>query len=394
MSHVNVFILGLFLVISQHVRASTCDSESVEDSPNINAPENSMVLEDSPRLPTNNPWLPYYYYTTPMAPQFATSVSTKVTPAFVPFTSCTSPNKETGICADSIACNRYGGRASGSCLGGRVCCINMVSNTCDESDPKIITIDNTYWLSPSMGIGSSSTSSCSVTVKLNAKLPEQGKAVCQVRLNFIMFSIGQPDPESVCSTDTFEVLGASNRIPTICGDNEGQHMYLNVPPSSTSPTDLQLTVTFGANSNSLRGWNVLISMIPCDSANLAPPDCLQYFIARTGMVKSFNWRDVAGTATRQLANQDYSICFRTTPGVTKTLCMTPCTVTATGSKAFSVSTAMTTPTADAVAAVERDVSQLSSLNCNNDFLIIPEGYNIGNPTAVLNMAFDRYCGHC
>ncbi|XP_046638525.1 uncharacterized protein LOC124316557 [Daphnia pulicaria] len=110
------------------------------------------------------------------------------------------------------------------------------------------------------------------------------------------------------------------------------------------------------------------------------------------MVKSFNWRDVAGTATRQLANQDYSICFRTTPGVTKTLCMTPCTVTATGSKAFSVSTAMTTPTADAVAAVKRDVSQLSSLNCNNDFLIIPEGYNIGNPTAVLNMAFDRYCG--
>jgi hypothetical protein len=73
MSHVNVFILGLFLVISQHVRASTCDSESVEDSPNINAPENSMVLEDSPRLPTNNPWLPYYYYyATPMTPQFAT----------------------------------------------------------------------------------------------------------------------------------------------------------------------------------------------------------------------------------------------------------------------------------------------------------------------------------
>ncbi|XP_046459017.1 uncharacterized protein LOC124205608 [Daphnia pulex] len=247
MSHVNVFILGLFLVISQHVRASTCDSESVEDSPNINAPENSMVLEDSPRLPTNNPWLPYYYYTTPMAPQFAIpAVSTKVTPAFVPFTSCTSPNNETGICADSIACNRYGGRASGSCLGGRVCCINIVSNTCGESDPKIITIDNTYWLSPSMGIGSS-TSSCSVTIKLNAKLPEQGKAVCQVRLNFIMFSIGQPDTESVCSTDTFEVLGASNRIPTICGDNEGQHMYLNVPPSSTSPTDLQLTVTFGAN---------------------------------------------------------------------------------------------------------------------------------------------------
>jgi hypothetical protein len=62
MSHVNVFILGLFLVISQHVRASTCDSESVEDSPNINAPENSMVLEDSPRLPTNYYLRHYCHY--------------------------------------------------------------------------------------------------------------------------------------------------------------------------------------------------------------------------------------------------------------------------------------------------------------------------------------------
>lgn len=37
-------------------------------------------------------------------------------------------------------------------------------------------------------------------------------------------------------------------------------------------------------------------------------------------------------------------------------------------------------------------SQLGSLNCNNDFLIIPGGFNIGNPTPVANMAFDRYCG--
>ena len=45
-------------------------------------------------------------------------------------------------------------------------------------------------------------------------------------------------------------------------------VYLNVPPSSTSPTDLQLAFNFGTNSNSIRGWNILISMIPCDSINL------------------------------------------------------------------------------------------------------------------------------
>jgi hypothetical protein len=43
----------------------------------------------------------------------------------------------------------------------------------------------------------------------------------------------------------------------------------------------------------------------------APGDCLQYFTAASGRVKSFNWQDVAGTTTRQLNNQNYNICFRT-----------------------------------------------------------------------------------
>jgi hypothetical protein len=45
----------------------------------------------------------------------------------------------------------------------------------------------------------------------------------------------------------------------------------------------------------------------------APPNCLQYITESTGTVKSFNWKDVAASATsqRQLADQDYQICFRT-----------------------------------------------------------------------------------
>ena len=46
---------------------------------------------------------------------------------------------------------------------------------------------------------------------------------------------------------------------------------------------------------------------------LAPDDCLQYFTQSIGIVRSFNWREVSPSATapRQLANQDYNICFRT-----------------------------------------------------------------------------------
>ena len=43
------------------------------------------------------------------------------------------------------------------------------------------------------------------------------------RLDFLSFSIAQPGLDSVCSTDSFTVLGVKNKVPVICGDNAGQH---------------------------------------------------------------------------------------------------------------------------------------------------------------------------
>ncbi|XP_057368595.2 uncharacterized protein LOC130689675 [Daphnia carinata] len=378
----NVNLPSFFLVILL-IQSSCANEDDVEDSMESESHE-SGIGESSPRLPVT-PWRPQYFYG-PMLPQHSPALIARTFPAFIPFTSCTSPNKETGICAESGACTRLGGRASGACPEGRICCINVVTNTCDDADRKVVTLDNTYWLSPTMGI-SSSTTGCALTVKLDAKLSEQRKAVCQVRLNFVLFTIAQPDTESVCNTDAFDVVGASNKIPTICGDNGGQHMYLNVPSSATSPTDLQLSFNFGTDSNPVRAWNILISMIPCDSPNLAPLDCLQYFTGRSGTVSSFNWRDVAGTDTRQLANQDYSICFKTIPGSRRTLCLAPCTVTS-ASLAFSISVSRT---AGAVASPAGS-SQLRPINCEKDYLVIPGGFNVGNPPSVNTMAFDRFCG--
>lgn len=95
------------------------------------------------------------------------------------------------------------------------------------------------------------TSSCSLTLRLDQGLFEQPKAISQVRfvinksrpslrvflfldylygslkksprLDFNAFSIGQPNAEGVCATDVFQVTGATNRVPRICGDNSGQH---------------------------------------------------------------------------------------------------------------------------------------------------------------------------
>ncbi|KAI9559184.1 hypothetical protein GHT06_015973 [Daphnia sinensis] len=302
--------------------------------------------------------------------------------------SCRSPTtREMGICLDSGSCTLGGGRASGSCATGLVCCINVI-NTCDDGFARqldTVTVNNTYWQSPVRTIAPSS--SCTLTVKLDSALPSQvNQPICQVRLDFVLFAISQPDSDSVCNGDYFEVSGTTNTVPTICGFNNGQHMYLHVPPA---PNDVQLTFNFGPAEGESRQWNILISMIPCNSRILAPPDCLQYFTTRSGSVRTFNWRDVTGTATRQLANQDYSICFRSGP-TQRQLCLTPCTVVTT-QKAFSISVPVTFPATGAGVATN-DVSQFGSLNCNNDFLVIPGGFNLGNPAGVTNMAFDRYCG--
>ena len=107
-------------------------------------------------------------------------------------------------------------------------------------------------------------------------------------------------------------------------------MYLNVP--SGTPTNVQLQFNFGPVTTA-RSWNIKIGMIPCGASyagifnsgdflqfyltyhffltRSAPSDCLQYFTGSTGTVSAFNWKDVAGTATRQLANMNYKSCFRT-----------------------------------------------------------------------------------
>ena len=133
------------------------------------------------------------------------------------------------------------------------------------------------------------------------------------RLDFVSFSISQPAASTVCATDTFQVGGASSTVPTICGDNSDQHstkfkltienyiglpftarqilhilikfltkyeksaklqhaiciyiVYIEVPSSATSPTDLQLLFNFGAAST-VRSWNIKIAMLPCSASYL------------------------------------------------------------------------------------------------------------------------------
>lgn len=83
-----------------------------------------------------------------------------------------------------------------------------VINTCDDGFARqidTITVNNTYWQSPVRTIAPSS--SCTLTVKLDATLPSQAnQPICQVRLVSFLFS------PSCCLNQTSRVLTQLNSV--------------------------------------------------------------------------------------------------------------------------------------------------------------------------------------
>ncbi|KAI9559203.1 hypothetical protein GHT06_015992 [Daphnia sinensis] len=290
------------------------------------------------RFTPANTWRPF----ATLANRIPVSLGPNFDSMFDMFETCVSPNDDAGICAPGSVCSLFGGRPTGSCSFGKVCCINTI-NKCGG----VVTLNNTYWQNPA---SINAPSSCSLTVRTDAKLAEQSKKpICQIRLDFISFTIAQPTAGNCI--DTFHIGEATTVAPTICGDNSGQHMYLDVPSSAVTPSNVQFMFTFAADTAS-RSWNIKIALLPCGASYLAPVDCLQYFTAATGKVRSFNWLDVASTTTRQLNNQNYNICFRTelVSGLKATqMCLSVCSVR--NGDAFSITTPTTTPAAVAAAAV-------------------------------------------
>ncbi|EFX72900.1 hypothetical protein DAPPUDRAFT_308002 [Daphnia pulex] len=264
---------------------------------------------------------------------------------------CSSSSGDTGICTSALACTLLSRKPSGSCNLGRVCCVHVLA-TCGGT----VTLNNTYWQSPSTPVSAPST--CALTVRLDSTLAEQASLICQIRLDFVSFTTAQPTA-GTC-TDTFQVSGATTVAPTICGTNDGQHMYLDVPSSARTPTDVRLTFNFAAGT-ATRSWKIKMALLPCGATYLAPIDCLQYFSAASGRVKSFNWQDVAGTATRQLNNQNYNICFRTelvSSQRATQMCLSICAV-ANGGDAFSITTPTGTDAATAAAALVTATTNLA-----------------------------------
>ena len=91
-----------------------------------------------------------------------------------------------------------------------------------------------------------------------------------------------------------------------------------------------ITLGFFVSDAVNKDWKLKITRIPCSATeelgneainksrsikllmcfSLAPANCLQYMTKDAGQIESFNFRQDNPATVRQLANQNYNICFK------------------------------------------------------------------------------------
>ncbi|XP_021698436.1 uncharacterized protein LOC110676121 [Aedes aegypti] len=284
---------------------------------------------------------------------------------------CTGTNGLLGTCQIRGECASNGGIGSGRCSTltvQAVCCVYI--STCGGSGSNNVTyFQNAGYPMPYNGGGA-----CTYTV-----IPPDS-TVCQLRVDFSAFTLSQPNGDGLCSVDNIQIFGGSSRVPTICGDNNGQHVYVNF----NGQNSITITVSTTAATSFNRLWNLQLSMISCTSTYIAPAGCLQYFLDSAGNIQSFNYGSSANSAfsamgmvgTRQMSNQNYGICIRA--GADQ--CSISYNVPSGDLYAFTVTGDVLALTQDMLGTP--GVAMVGS-GCMSDYLIIP------NPTGV---ASDRFCG--
>nr|CAD7258641.1 unnamed protein product [Timema shepardi] len=310
-------------------------------------------------------------------------------------TQCTGSNNLNGTCYTRRECTSYGGTASGSCSSGLgTCCV--VTKTCGTSTR----VNCTYFVNPSYPSYYTDGGRCTITInKCNSN-------ICQLRIDFIDFSIAQPDATGACTTDFMTVTGSASTVPTICGDNTGEHSeYLSTVPVicgdntgehiyvnfASGSTPIEITITTSTTDTSNRRWNLKLSQLECDCPWLAPVGCLMYYTDITGTVKSFNYGLTASTTafgTRELVNLNYGVCVRMAEGY----CSIQWSQSSSSLYTFTISGDTggldTTVLGATLVLLATADAQLTGTSCTTDFIVIPNPYQGG-----VSVNSDRFCGN-
>jgi len=252
----------------------------------------------------------------------------------------TGSGSRIGQCFTAEECTAKGGTASGGCAMGFGTCCLFTQDTCGGTVENNCThIQNDGFPTALTGTATTALPNC------NYQINKAQADVCSLRLDFLSFNIqagnfaaavggaavgGTMDSLGGCR-DTFAVITNTNGAdtPVICGQNEGQHMYIDIGPAETATATIGFTFMALAAT---RTWEIKVTQLECGNPMTPPGGCFQYHTGTAGQLTTFNY---AGNALH-LANQDYNICIRQEMGMTCTV-YTVCAAIAGQGLPFSLS---------------------------------------------------------
>merc|ERR1739846_173809 len=270
-----------------------------------------------------------------------------------------------GQCFTAEECTAKGGTASGGCAMGFGTCCLFTQDTCGGTVENNCThIQNDGFPTALTGTAQAALPNC------NYQINKAQEDVCSLRLDFLSFNIqagdfaaatggaaaGTMDSLGACR-DTFAVIANNNGgdTPVVCGQNDGQHMYIDIGPSETATATIGFTFMALAAT---RTWEIKVTQLECGNAMTPPDGCLQYHTGTAGQLTTFNY---AGNALH-LENQNYNICIRQEMGMTCTV-YTVCDAIAGQGLPFSLSNIDVTGLAAAALG-------LSDFACTLDYIEI------------------------
>jgi len=211
----------------------------------------------------------------------------------------------TGTCYSSTECSDKNGMSSGNCASGfGVCCVFL--NTAAAS--ATITENRTRLRNYEYPSITTATTQQVIAYTINKMKSD----ICQIRLDFDSFIIAGPavtteligvDATTVCQDSL--VLATSDNAAvtsspfgTLCGALTGQHVYVDLSPTSTDALTATLTTAATATITpaiAQRIWDIKVSQLECHATYKAPAGCNRYFMETSGKITSMNFYKVTGS---------------------------------------------------------------------------------------------------
>jgi len=298
---------------------------------------------------------------------------------------CTGSSKN-GTCFTSQECDNLGGVQDGTCADGFGVCCTVTLTTGGSTS-----VNNSYievGSSTNLNVGDNTYTICPCS-----------DDICRIRFNFESFDIQGPTsgfhtnqafPNSnadggnydntvgQCMIDTFQIISPSGRSsPLICGDNDNQHMIMDVADQECLQISLGIGTTTSASTT--RELDIRIIQYRCGDEQGGPAGCLQYFENTSGKIRSFNFPDTtpgttitAGFAVH-LANQHYQACIRRGNGK-EIICYVACTRTAGIASATAITASPTSqPSFGLSLSVAETTQGAVEEDCSTDYIWIPGG---------------------